>query len=91
MHSLLSLSPSKSALLLIDLQEEQRADPAIAAANLDTVIRDCAKLLAVAREKGRATGQRCSEPKVEKACATQERQRHRCTYLIGAAGFASGV
>ena len=38
MHSLLSLSPSKSALLLIDLQEEQRADPAIAAANLDTIM-----------------------------------------------------
>ena len=51
MHSLLSLPPAKSALLLIDLQEEQRADAGIAAANLDTVIRDCAKLLAAARAR----------------------------------------
>src|SRR5258707_14172522 len=52
MHSSLALSPSKTALLLVDLQEEQRADPTIAAANLDTVLMDCAKLLAAARTRG---------------------------------------
>jgi maleamate amidohydrolase len=52
MHSPLLLSPSSTALLLVDLQEEQRADPTIAAANLDTVLIDCVRLLAVARARG---------------------------------------
>ena len=52
MHSPLALSPSKTALLFVDLQEEQRADPTIAAANLDTVLKDCARLLEAARTRG---------------------------------------
>jgi len=52
MHSQLSLSPSRTALLLVDLQEEQRSDPDYAAANIGTVLERASRLLITARACG---------------------------------------
>lgn len=48
----LSLPPGRSALVLIDLQEEQRRDPDIAAWNFDEVLNASRRLLAAARAAG---------------------------------------
>lgn len=52
MHEDLTLDPKKTALLVVDLQEDQRADPLCIAADLDTVLANAARLLAAARARG---------------------------------------
>ena len=50
MKSRLSFKSTRVALLLVDLQEEQRVDQSIAAENLDGVLQNVKKLLGAARE-----------------------------------------
>jgi maleamate amidohydrolase len=52
MHSELTLDPRKTALLIIDLQDEQRSEPLSVAADLDKVLANSARLLAAARANG---------------------------------------
>jgi maleamate amidohydrolase len=52
MHADLTLDPKKTALLLVDLQEDQRSDPLCIAADLDKVLDRSARLLAAARSSG---------------------------------------
>lgn len=52
MHAELTLDPKKTALLVIDLQEEQRNEPLSAAEDLDQVLANTARLLAAARASG---------------------------------------
>lgn len=49
MHADLTLDPEKTALLIVDLQEDQRSDPLCIAADLDQVLHRSAQLLAAAR------------------------------------------
>ena len=49
MHADLTLDPRKTALLIVDLQEDQRSDPLCIAADLDTVLHRAAQLLDAAR------------------------------------------
>jgi nicotinamidase-related amidase len=49
MKTTISLAGSKTALLLIDLQEEQRRDPLYSVAGIENVLANAAKLLAAAR------------------------------------------
>ena len=49
MHADLTLDPEKTALLIVDLQEDQRSDPLCIAADLDKVLDRSARLLAAAR------------------------------------------
>jgi nicotinamidase-related amidase len=51
MRTTLSLDPSRIALLLIDLQEEQREDPFYAVSGFDRVLANAAKLLQAARAR----------------------------------------
>jgi len=48
----LTLDLAKTALLIVDLQEDQRSDPLCVAENLDHVLVNTAKLLAAARANG---------------------------------------
>jgi nicotinamidase-related amidase len=48
----LTFEPGKAALLIVDLQEDQRVDPLCVAENLDQVLENTAKLLAAARAHG---------------------------------------
>ncbi|HEV8391413.1 MAG TPA: isochorismatase family protein [Dongiaceae bacterium] len=48
----LSIDPKRTALILIDLQEEQRGDPYYVAAEFDAVLANAAKLLEAARANG---------------------------------------
>ena len=52
MHAELTLDPKTTALLVIDLQEEQRSEPLSVAADLDTVLANTARLLEAARSNG---------------------------------------
>lgn len=52
MHAELTLDPKKTALLVIDLQEEQRSEPLSAAADFDKVLANTAGLLKAARAGG---------------------------------------
>ncbi|UVC09267.1 isochorismatase family protein [Rhizobium sp. TH2] len=52
MHSELTLDPLKTALLIVDLQDEQRSEPLSMAADLDKVLANSARLLAAARASG---------------------------------------
>lgn len=52
MHADLTLDPKKTALLIVDLQEDQRSDPLCVAADLDKVLERSARLLAAARSSG---------------------------------------
>lgn len=52
MHAELTLDPKTTALLVIDLQEEQRSEPLSVAADLDNVLANTARLLAAARSNG---------------------------------------
>lgn len=52
MHAELTLDPLKTALLIIDLQDEQRSEPLSAAADLDKVLANSARLLDAARASG---------------------------------------
>ena len=52
MHSDLTLDPARTALLLVDLQEDQRSDPLCIAADLDKVLERSARLLDAARARG---------------------------------------
>lgn len=54
MHEELTLDAARTALLVIDLQEEQRADPVSIAAGFDRVLANSARLLAAARSRGMA-------------------------------------
>ncbi|MGE0238981.1 MAG: isochorismatase family protein [Parvibaculaceae bacterium] len=49
MKTVLSLADNKVALLLVDLQEEQRRDPLYSVVGFDNVLANAAKLLAAAR------------------------------------------
>jgi nicotinamidase-related amidase len=49
MRQVLSLDPKRAALILIDLQEEQRSDPVYVAADLDAVLANARRLLDAAR------------------------------------------
>lgn len=51
-HDNLTLPPGRAALLLIDLQEEQRSDPDYAAEGIETVLTNAARLLDAARGAG---------------------------------------
>ncbi|MGE0005805.1 MAG: isochorismatase family protein [Parvibaculaceae bacterium] len=53
MKTPISFEDKNAALLLIDLQEEQRRDPLYSVAGFDDVIANAAKLLAAARAAGR--------------------------------------
>jgi len=52
MHAELTLDPKTTALLIIDLQDEQRSEPLSQAADLDKVLANSARLLAAARLSG---------------------------------------
>ncbi|WP_375688998.1 isochorismatase family protein [Pseudooceanicola sp. LIPI14-2-Ac024] len=52
MHQPLTLPRERTALLLIDLQEEHRADPRYLVDGYDAVLTACARLLAAARMAG---------------------------------------
>lgn len=52
MHHRLSLPPGQAALVLIDMQEEHRSDPRYLVHGYDTVVANCARLLAAARARG---------------------------------------
>jgi maleamate amidohydrolase len=52
MRQELSIDPKRTALLLIDLQEEQRHDPYYVVAGLDSVLANAGKLLDAARTHG---------------------------------------
>jgi maleamate amidohydrolase len=52
MHAELTLDPLTTALLIIDLQDEQRSEPLSQAADLDKVLANSARLLAAARANG---------------------------------------
>lgn len=52
MHKPVALVSSTTALLLIDFQEEQRADPYYRVGGFDDVITNAQQLLAAARERG---------------------------------------
>jgi maleamate amidohydrolase len=52
MHAELTLDPKTTALLIIDLQDEQRSEPLSMAADLDKVLANSARLLATARASG---------------------------------------
>jgi maleamate amidohydrolase len=52
MHAELTLDPAKTALLIVDLQEDQRSDPLCIAADLDKVLANAARLLDAARARG---------------------------------------
>jgi nicotinamidase-related amidase len=52
MHADLTLDPGRTALLIVDLQEDQRSDPLCIAADLDTVLERSAALLQAARNNG---------------------------------------
>ena len=52
MHAELTLDPKTTALLVIDLQEEQRSEPLSVAADLDAVLANTARLLEIARSNG---------------------------------------
>lgn len=51
MRQFLSLDPARTALLLIDLQEEQRTDPLYAVSGFANVLANAARLLAKARSQ----------------------------------------
>jgi nicotinamidase-related amidase len=48
----LSIDPKRAALILVDLQEEQRSDPYYVVPNLDSVLANTRKVLEAARENG---------------------------------------
>jgi nicotinamidase-related amidase len=48
----LSIDPKRAALILVDLQEEQRSDPYYVAADLDAVLANARRLLEAARASG---------------------------------------
>jgi nicotinamidase-related amidase len=50
MHRTIRLDPKRAALLLIDFQEEQRADPLYKAAGFDAALANAARLLEAARQ-----------------------------------------
>src|SRR5574338_293027 len=52
MRQYLSINPRRSALLLVDLQEEQRHDPYYVAAELDAVLANARRVLEAARANG---------------------------------------
>jgi maleamate amidohydrolase len=52
MRQQLSIDPRRTALILIDLQEEQRSDPYYVAADLDAVLANAQRLLEGARANG---------------------------------------
>jgi len=52
MRQELSIDPKRTALLLIDLQEEQRHDPYYVVAGLDSVLTNAGRLLDAARANG---------------------------------------
>jgi nicotinamidase-related amidase len=52
MRQSLSIHPRRTALLLVDLQEEQRHDPYYVAADLDAVLANARRLLEAARASG---------------------------------------
>jgi nicotinamidase-related amidase len=52
MRQVLTLDPKRTALLLVDLQEEQRSDPYYVAADLDAVLANARRLLEAARASG---------------------------------------
>lgn len=52
MHAELTLDPKKTALLVVDLQEEQRSEPLGAVADFDRVLANAARLLGAARASG---------------------------------------
>lgn len=52
MHAELTLDPKTTALLVIDLQEEQRSEPLSVAEDLDQVLANTARLLDAARARG---------------------------------------
>lgn len=52
MRQELSLDPRRTALILVDLQEEQRRDPYYVVANLDAVLANARLLLEAARANG---------------------------------------
>jgi nicotinamidase-related amidase len=52
MHTPLALSLAKTALVVVDLQEEHRADPRFLVAGFDEVLRQSARLIAAARAAG---------------------------------------
>jgi nicotinamidase-related amidase len=49
MRQQLSIDPKRAALILVDLQEEQRSDPYYVAADLDAVLANARRLLEAAR------------------------------------------
>ena len=51
-HKQLNLSNRECALLLVDLQEEQRSDPDYYAHNIDQILANASRLLDVARSNG---------------------------------------
>ena len=52
MRQQLSIDPRRAALILVDLQEEQRADPYYVVPNLDAVLANARGLLEAARAQG---------------------------------------
>ncbi|MEZ5832525.1 MAG: isochorismatase family protein [Dongiaceae bacterium] len=52
MRQLLAIDPKRTALILIDLQEEQRRDPYYVAAEFDSVLGNARRLLEAARAHG---------------------------------------
>lgn len=52
MRQELSIDPGRAALILVDLQEEQRADPYYVVPDLDAVLRNARRLLEAARAGG---------------------------------------
>lgn len=54
MHEGLKIDPARTALLLVDLQEEQRRDPLYSVEGIDTVLANALRLLLAARENGLA-------------------------------------
>ncbi|MGE0213192.1 MAG: isochorismatase family protein [Parvibaculaceae bacterium] len=54
MHERLTIDPGRAALLLVDLQEEQRQDPVYSVEGIDDVLGNARRLLLGARERGLA-------------------------------------
>lgn len=52
MRSALRIDSGRAALLLVDLQEEQRSDPLYASADIETVLNNACRLLHAARGNG---------------------------------------
>src|SRR5512138_3032545 len=48
----LSIDPKRAALILVDLQEEQRSDPYYVVADLDAVLANARRVLEAARANG---------------------------------------